>query len=201
MAHSTFTLRLPVLVGIVAVSLALSGCASPEPAANSTTSSGSTASASASAASSPTPTPTATPAGTPVTVGCNEILTLQNVYDYNPNYGANPTFRVPDQITPLTKIGGVACGWVNQTSGDTFAVGIAKPDAATKTQAANQAATSYKAVPTYGNPPIEGFFGVESGVGVATVFANGYWIVVTSSTFIEPGDAAELVENVLANVR
>lgn len=185
-------------VGLGAV-LALTGCSGDITVPGVTADSTSSAS-SPSAPSSATPTPTSTPSGTPLTLSCTQILSLQNVYDYNPNYGQNPTFSVPDQLTPLTKIGGVACGWINQTSGDTFAVGVAKPDTATAAAAANEAASRLQAVPTYGTGDVEGFFGVEAGVGVAEVFANGYWVVLTSAGFIEPGDAAPLVEAVLANL-
>lgn len=178
--------------------LALAGCASNmEIPGQSTESSAPSASSSATAA----PSPTTTASGTPLTLSCTQILTLQNVYDFNPNYGENPNLSVPSQITPLTQIGGVACGWVNQTSGDTFVVGVAKPDAATETAAANTAAATLQPVPTYGTSGVEGFFGVVNNVGVAEVFANGYWIVVTSSGFIEPGDAGQLVESIIGNLK
>lgn len=179
------------------VSLGLAGCTGSSSDANSpaTTSSGSSSTESIS-----TPTPTATLSGTPLTMSCTQILSLQNVYDFNPNYGENPNFKAPDQIVPLTKIGGVACGWINQTSGDTFAVGIAQPDAASLTTIANATAASYTAVPTYGTSPVEGYFGMSGSTGVATVFANGYWVVVASDAFLEPGDAAPLVASVLANL-
>lgn len=176
----------------------LSGCSGDVtvPGASEETSSAATATESSAA----TATPTATASGTPLTLSCTQILSLQNVYDFNPNFGQNPTFTTPDQIAPLTKIGGVACGWINQTSGDTFAVGVAKPDAVTQAAAANQAAADLQAVPTYGANGTEGFFGVKSGVGVVEVFSKGYWVVLTSAGFLEPGDAAPLVEAVLANL-
>ncbi|MFM6973763.1 MAG: iron ABC transporter ATP-binding protein [Agromyces sp.] len=170
------------------------GPAEPTPSDTSSTSTSSPA-----PTESTTPTPTAS--GTPLTLGCEQILSLQNVYDFNPNYSQDPAFKVPTPILPLTQIGGVACGWVNQTSGEKFAVGVAKPDEATQATVANQAAAQYQAVPTYGTTGIEGYFGVQSGVGVATVFANGYWIVFVSEAFVEPGDAAHLVEGALSNLQ
>ncbi len=179
-----------------AIALLLTGCASsmPLPAEPRSTSQSNVASP------SDQPLVTASPSGSPVTIGCDQLLSLQNVYDFNPNYGANPSFTVPDQLLPLTKIGGVACGWINQTSGDTIAVGVAKPDATTQAAAANTAASSYTAVPTYGTAPLEGYFGMSGSTGVATVFSNGYWIVVTGSAFLEPGDATKLVQSVIANL-
>lgn len=187
-------------IAAIAATLLLSGCAGnvSVPGAASDTS----ASAAATAQSStPTASPSATAAGTPVTMGCDQVLTLQNVYDYNPNFGQNPSFSTPDQITPLTKIGGVACGWINQTSGSTFAVGIAKPDAPTTAELTSQAASTLSSTPAYGSSPVQGYFGLQNGVGVAEVFSNGYQIVITSSDFGQAEDAAQLMQFVLANLK
>ncbi|MGV1034741.1 MAG: hypothetical protein ACOYBP_05905 [Microbacteriaceae bacterium] len=151
--------------------------------------------------SSATPTPTATAGGTPLTIGCDQLLSLQNVYDYNPNFGQNPTFQTPDQIAPLSKIGGVACGWVNQTSGSTFAVGVAKPDAPTLASVTAQAAASLTSTTAFGSAPVQGYFGVQNGVGVAEAFSNGYQIVITSSDFGQAEDAAQLMQMVIANLK
>lgn len=190
----TFTIALAGLV-----SIGLSGCTSTssDDSPSNVTSPSSSATATG---ATPSPSPSATLSGTPLTLSCTQILSLQDVYNYNPNYSQNPNFTVPSQATPLTKIGGVACGWVNQTSGDTFAVAVAKPDAASLATIADATATTYTAVPTYGTSPIEGYFGLSGSIGVATVFDKGYWVVVTSDAFLEPGDAAPLVASVLANL-
>lgn len=187
-------------IAAVAATLLLSACTGAAEIPSIESVATSTASASSPSATA-TPSPTATAAGTPVAMSCDQVLTLQNVYDYNPNFGLDPAFTAPDQIAPLTQIGGVACGWINQTSGTTFAVGIAKPDAATLAAATSQAAATMASTAAFGTAPIQGYFGVQNGVGVAEVFSNGYQIVVTSNDFTQPEEAAELVLMVLANLK
>jgi hypothetical protein len=93
------------------------------------------------------------------------------------------------------------CGWSNQTSGDLIELGVATlPENAYAAQV-GQAAVDSNAVPTYGTPPeVEGFFSQSGGVGRAQVFADGYWIVVESVEFLEPGDAEPLVSAVRGNL-
>ena len=145
----------------------------------------------------PTETPTSSGSGTPVNLDCEEILTLQNVYDFNPNYAADPNAKVPASATALTDIGGRSCGWVNLTSGDTFTVTIAQPDEPTLAEAKANTAAAGEATDVYGP---DSYFTSQGGVGTATVFRNGYWIVLDSSGFFEAPDAAQLAEMVISNL-
>ena len=137
------------------------------------------------------------PNGTPVNLGCEQILTLQNVYDFNPNYAADPNAKTPESARTLTEIGGRNCGWVNLTSKDTFTVTVAQPDEPTLAAAKANAASAGGATDVYG---ADGFFTSSGGVGTATVFRNGYWIQLSSAGFFEAADAAQLAEMVISNL-
>ena len=49
-------------------------------------------------------------------------------------------------------------------------------------------------MPTYGAPPVEGYFQVIEQEGEAQVFTGSYWITLRAISFFEPGDAEQLAE-------
>lgn len=187
------------------VLLALTACAAEPPKGGSSTTPSAAASATPGATdvpgATPTPTPTPEATGTPVTLTCDEILTPDDVYAFNPNYGTDPGFE-PSGAAAKTavKYDGVACGWLNQTSGAIIEVSVTQPNDVLQTTLIDQALKSSKIVPTYGPPPIEGFFGVADGVGTAQVLSGSHWVTVSSTEFFEPGDAQTLVASALSHL-
>lgn len=206
------------LLAVAASATLLAGCSaaapgattSPRassPAAPTTSASAKTAvptKPTATATVTPSPSPTPTPEPTPVTLTCDQLLTAQQLYSFNPNVGANPGYA-PEPGTLIAKAAdrkGLACGWLNQTNNETIEFAIARPAPSELTAMKNAAISSSNAVPTYGVPPqVEGYFSPgKGGAGIVQVFSNGYWIVGSSPTFLEPGDPAELVSDILANL-
>lgn len=184
-------------VGTVALLTACSpGAAEPTPSA----------SPSASATSEPTPEPTETAppeeTATPFAIGCDALLTLEQLYTFNPNYSADPGYAPSAAtITKVVEHGGTACGYVNQTSGDVIAVAVATPTASQLETLGNSAASTSTAVPTYGTPPdVEGYFTQSGNEGEAQIFTGPYWIVLNSPALFEPGDAQQLVADVIGNL-
>jgi hypothetical protein len=180
----------PVALAAIAL-LLLAGCTpesdggpDPEPSTSGTPS------------ATPTPDSTDQPVGTPVGTTCDELVSADTLYIYNPNFGAINDFTPEDGTAAASALEyqGVACRWENQTSGDAIDVSVAQLDEDTLTALKNAAFEDSEMVPTYGE---EAYFSVDSGVGVAQVFLGPYWIVAESSVFFEPGDATELVESVL----
>ena len=157
---------------------------------------------SASATANPEPTETAEPP-VPFEIACDALLTADQLYAFNPNVGADPGYQPSgdDIATLVDEDAGRACGYLNQTSGEVIEVGVATPTTAAGEERRNQAALSSKPVPTYGTPPdVEGYFTQAGGTGEAQVFHGPYWIVIRSPALFEPGDAAQLVASVLANL-
>lgn len=131
---------------------------------------------------------------------CDQILTPQQMYNYNPNFGDDPGYKPAAGSLAAKAVAdkGVACAWLNQTSGVVIQISVAQPDAANLTAQENSAVTTSTAVPTYGVP--QGYY--STARGEAQVFTGAYWItaVAPTTTFTEPGDPAQLIQNVQQNL-
>ncbi len=190
MALSSKMLLLPLAALTI---LGLAGCA---PAATSSTSAPTntpSASASATPTSSPSPTATASDVdGIPMTIGCRDLISDQAIYDYNPNFSLKSDYTPASGsiAAEVVRQNGLACAWVNQTSGELIELAVANLPAAHSTRLKNELVTSSKSVPTYN---VEGYFRVDGSSGEAQAFADPYWIVAVSTGFFEPGDAAPIV--------
>ncbi|WP_308799722.1 iron ABC transporter ATP-binding protein [Agromyces silvae] len=159
-----------------------------------------------SATSAPTPEPTETTEpdenATPFTIDCDALLTLDQLYVFNPNFGVDPSYE-PDSatISEVVAQGGTACGYLNQTSGDHLQIAVATPTPAAIESLAGAAASQSTPVPTYGTPPeVEGYFAQSGNEGQVQVFSGPYWVVIESSLLYEPGDAEQLVTDVRGNL-
>lgn len=191
---------LPVALSGLALigALVLAGCASPgdQPGDGtpSPTVSGS-ATAGPSPSGSPTPvTPSATAApATPVDLACTDVLSLQAVYDFNPNYGADPGYSptAGSDAAEAVARDGIACGWLNQTSGDTFEVAVSIPsdDELERLRAAARAAGSEFEV-----DGADAWFAASGGVGIAWLRVDDHWVVIGGAQFGGPGDVAQLAQ-------
>ena len=181
-----------VVVGMVAV-LSLAGCIdNPPTPTNSPTTPATTSTPTSS------PTPTATP--TPVTLACTTILTAQQVYNYNPNFVADNDYQpvaASDAATALAD-SGVACGWVDETSGSVLSVAIARPTAADL--ASLKASASGSTSPVAVAPGATGYFSSSGGIGELQVFSGAYWVVISSSDFSAAGDVQPTAAVVIGNI-
>ena len=190
--------RVVVPLAVSALALAvLSGCVpTPTPMSSGTAS----ASPSSSPSASPTPSPTASTVSTPITIGCNTLITPDDIYAFNPNFGLIErwTPKTGSAAATAKSEQGIACRWQNQTSGDTIDVSVAHLDAASIEALKNAAVEKSTMVPTYGD---EAYFSVSGGVGTAIVFQGTYWLVATSVDFAEPGDPADLITAALGALK
>lgn len=190
-------LAVPLVVSAFTL-LALNGCVpTPAPAPSG---SAATESPSASASASATPSPTATTVSTPVTIDCNTLITPDDMYAFNPNFGliTRWTPHAGSAAATAKSEQGIACRWSNQTSGDTMDFSVAHLDAASIEALKNDAVEKSTMVPTYGD---EAYFSVSGGVGTAIVFQGDYWLVATSVDYLEPGDPADLIAAALSALK
>ncbi|WP_157487891.1 MULTISPECIES: iron ABC transporter ATP-binding protein [unclassified Leifsonia] len=157
----------------------------------------------------PTTDPGSTPtdtvaAGTPITIGCDELLTTDDVYAFNPNVGAAPDYTptVDSVVADVAADNGLACGWTNQSSGELIEVAVAQPDPDQLVTLKQNAAATMNAVPTYGTPPaVDGFFSQSQDTGTVQVFTEaGYWLVARSTAFFEPGDAVGIITPAMSHL-
>lgn len=156
---------------------------------------------------SPGPTPDPQPTevrdaplrGQPFSVACDEVLTPQQLYDYNPNVGADPGYRPRGGSGPerTVELSGTACGWINQTSGETISIGVAHFDAVNFSRVREMARTAGGSSSGLG---MDGHYRTSSGLGVVDAFTGSYWIAAESSTFFAPEDVAPLLEAIRSNL-
>jgi hypothetical protein len=186
----------PLAISALALA-ALSGCVpTPSPTQSDTPS----ASSSGSASASPTPSPTASAVSTPITIDCNTLITPDDIYAFNPNFGLIDSWtpKAGSAAATAKSEQGIACRWSNQTSGDTIDVSAAHLDDATIESLKNDAVEKSTMVPTYGD---EAYFSVSGGAGTAIVFQGDFWLVATSVDFAEPGDPSDLITAALSALR
>lgn len=161
-------------------------------------------SASSTPSSSPNPSPSeptsepsasaAPPAGglesLPLGIPCDELVTPQALYDFNPNVGSDPAPQHGELVLTMAASGGVACGWLNQSSGARISAGVIRltPDslAAVRSTALDRAEPSAAIT--------DGYFRVTSGVGHAEIIGDDYWIVIESTVLIDPIEANSFAE-------
>ncbi len=125
-----------ITVPLLAATLALSACGSAaDPASTATAtpkpSATGTPTATATATAVPDPAPTdEVETGQPVGVSCDDVVSPQQMYDFNPNYGLLNGF-VPDGGSlagQAVAANGIACRWLNQSNGATIDVSVALLD-------------------------------------------------------------------------
>jgi hypothetical protein len=140
-------------------------------------------------------------AGSAVALSCGELLTLDDVYAFNPNYGTAPGFTATSaDAKTAVSYQGVACGLLNQSSGEIIEISVAIPNPALMASLTNLAMAGSNPVPSYGSAPISGFFTTKGGTGEAQVFTDKYWVTLSSSAFGAPGDAERLMKAALSHL-
>lgn len=191
MVSMTRALQALSIVTAIALVMALSSC-TPEREALSPPDASPTPSVSSgpeTEAPSPAPVePSVT--GIPFGLDCKQVLTADAMYLFNPNVGTDPAFDPSALAEEALAYGGVACGWINQTSSDTFSVAVARFDEVNLAAIRAEAASAPGAVALIGT---DGFFTMTSGVGIVEAFIRDYWVVVESPAFRAPGDAEDLL--------
>jgi hypothetical protein len=191
-------MRRLVVPTLIAVTLLLTGCVPDGPGTSPTASPTRTPSSTPTPSATPTspPTPTVEP-GEPVGLACDQLITRDQMYAFNENYS------LLDDWTPdggslahqALVANGLACRWINQTSGTTIDVAVAHlSEAATAQKKANLVSSGAPVAPVFG---AEGYF---DGV-VAEVFPGPFWLTAVSDAFGgDPGEAGLIVNPAIDNL-
>jgi hypothetical protein len=144
--------------------------------------------------------PPVTTIGTPVTVGCPQLITPQQMYDYDPNY-SGPVPWTPAAGSPSARAlqwNGVACQWLRPVGGSTLYeldVSVANvTDRGTQADLHTAAATGTP-VTGYGDAA---YFRIVNGFGQLEIFKGNYWIVLTGQWVSSGHDNDPLPSDVLA---
>ncbi|MDQ1548184.1 MAG: hypothetical protein QOH69_3088 [Actinomycetota bacterium] len=153
---------------------------------------------SASPTPSTAPTPSPTSPTTPKFVeDCATLFTSAQVYDYNPNYVADPSFapKSGSVSAAIAANAGQTCGWVNETSKSEIEIAVATPLLSALT-AAKAAASTGVPISSAGE---HGYFTVKNGVGSAQFFFGSLWLSVSSADFTTATDAQGVYPTVIQN--
>jgi hypothetical protein len=198
--------RLAALAAVATITvLGLTACvgsptASPSSSASASESASSSATpTSATPTTGPTPTATAGTQAQSVTIACGTLVSAQTMYNFNPNFGLDSTFRPAGGTPAATAVAdqGVACNWTNQSSGDTVTIAAVRPGSV--------ALATLKAAAA-GGTPVSGlgesaYFASSGGRGRVDAFTGAYWVVATSVFFSTGADAKDLVSAALSQLR
>lgn len=132
---------------------------------------------------------------TAVTIGCEQLVTPQELYDFNPNYSHLDSYTpaAGTDAAAIVAAKGVACGWVNNTSSELIVIAVARPGEASLAAITAELAASGTAVDAFG--PGGHFSGNQ-----AEVVQGGFWVVATSNDFYSAADAQPLVTAALAHL-
>jgi hypothetical protein len=177
--------------------LLLAGCAAEQPAAPATPEP-------SAPVVEPTPEPTtAAPAGPtippaiPFEIACDDLVTPEAIYAFNPNYALlpEPVIAAGTLEERIRAELGTVCSWQHLSSSEILSVSVAELPAETLVKVQNDAFETSNMVPTYG---VEGYFTVRDGVGEAIAFDGSYWVTTTSPAYLEPGDAVDILTAALS---
>ena len=176
-----------VLALAVTLAATLASCTpTPEPTPTQTA---------ASPAPSPSVSATEAPAteDTPVTLTCDELVSPDVIYAYNPNTSFDENYVAASDTGAALAVenGGVTCAWINQSSGDIFTVSVAQPS--------SDDLADFKERASSGTPSVAwgGTFDGGDDSSLAQSFAGPYWIVIEYDYLVEQGDVVPIMDSVL----
>ena len=132
--------------------------------------------------------------GVPLRLACPALLDPQTVYDYNPNVGVDPQYLPTPAADRARRWGGVACGLLNQTSGEQYSFAVARFTPGTAAQAPDEIAVGTSVA---AGLPGTAYFRTAGDTGRIDVFVDDYWVVAESVAFFEARDAAGLIEGIV----
>ncbi|QQD75000.1 hypothetical protein I8920_08935 [Curtobacterium sp. YC1] len=148
-----------------------------------------------------TPSASPTPAGTPVSQRCAELLPADALSVYGQTFALDDSFA-PAEGSPAATIAdqrGRVCRYVStDADATTVTVAVAHLPEKSLTNLKDALYERGGSVPTY---DVEGYFALDGEQGRADAFADPYWITAESTLFTEPGGAQPVVDAVRAAVQ
>lgn len=200
-ARRTLLISAPLMATVLLLSACVpagdsepTSSASPRPTASATPTGTATASA-----TPETPAEPEVETGEPVGLSCNDVVTPQQIYDYNPNFGLVDGF-VPESGSlagQAVAANGLACRWMNQTSGATIDVSVAHLDARSNEIRKESLASNSTSVSDFGP---DGYFDQGDVGSAAQAFPGEFWVTAASVAFFTAEDAAAIMGNATAAV-
>ena len=129
-----------------------------------------------------------------MSIGCLDLVSLETMYDFDPNFGLEAPAAPAGGTLAATALsnGGVACSWIQQSSGAKIVISVARPApsvlATLKADAGASATTSET-------------FASSGADGIVQVFPGSFWVTATSPYFESAEGARPLIDSVKAALR
>lgn len=132
----------------------------------------------------------------PLGMTCSELISVQNLYDINPNL-AEITTSNPEEGTlqaEASSRGGITCLYQNLSSTQKISVSVSKlPVSVLASFEKKIGETSRPSTEVLNGYSGSGFFERNKNIGVAQALVGEYWITVSSGEFFEAIDASEFI--------
>lgn len=131
----------------------------------------------------------------PVGLTCEQLITLDELYAFNPNFSLVAVWSPPagTDASRAAAAEGIACSYINQSSQERIVISVAKPGKTALAEIRTELASATP-VDNYG---AEGWF----APGKASVISGENWLVATSDYFITAADAQQLVTAALGHLK
>jgi len=147
-------------------------------------------------APAPEPSPSQTAAGdpgAPVDADCDDLLDEDAVYAFNPNTAFDESYVGPIDSNAATavELGGIACSWVNQSSGDRFTISVAHPSTEQLSVFESESASAPRAL------EYDGTFDGDDDAASTSAVVGPYWVTGNFEFFVEQGDVTPIMLEVI----
>lgn len=140
--------------------------------------------------------------GVPVGHTCQNLISLQALYDFNPNFSLT-TSQKPIQPTvsaPYERLAGITCLYMNQTSGEVIQLSIAKITEDALQIPGTAFATAGRPVSTLSNIHIKVFFEENNGNFIFRLVNGNYLLAVSSALLSSAEDNFKFISPALKNI-
>lgn len=131
---------------------------------------------------------------------CSDIVGVQRLYDFNPNYSrvtesSPPADSLADQIRALQ---GISCTYMNLSSGETIHLLVARLDRVSISVLNRRVAAMSPFDITFdGGRSVAAGFSQSAEGGVSMLIIDDLWLVVNSATFLAATDSSDFFSAIL----
>lgn len=131
----------------------------------------------------------------PIDISCEQALSLQSLYDFDPNLALTPNHKTSLGSTGAQQeaLGAISCLLTNLSSQEEFQVVITKLDAASEKHQVSVISNPMTGDTTYQvSSGVPGLFSIADSVGTAQFMTGKYWVSIASKTLANGIQASQL---------
>ena len=136
--------------------------------------------------------------GVKIDQNCEEVISLQELYDFNPNFALDQTSPALSKeiVNNFDSVQGLTCVYKNLTNGELIQLSLAKISDASIPYLKQLLSESGQ---NTGNISVseDSSFTSQDGIGTSQILFRNYWISVSSQSFLSPSDAEQFVAPLL----